>query len=33
MKPGSVLSIQIAPNGTDKLRNIEQVNAIEGMGL
>jgi MOSC domain-containing protein YiiM len=33
MKPGSVLSIQIAPNGTNKLRNIEQVNAIEGMGL
>jgi MOSC domain-containing protein YiiM len=33
MKPGSVLSIQIAPNGTDKLRKIEQVNAIEGMGL
>src|ERR1700690_205011 len=33
MKPGSVLSIQIAPNGKDKLRNIEQVKAIEGMGL
>jgi MOSC domain-containing protein YiiM len=33
MKAGSVLSIQIAPNGTDKLRNIDQVNAIEGMGL
>jgi MOSC domain-containing protein YiiM len=33
MKSGSVLSIQIAPNGTDKLMNIQQVNAIEGMGL
>jgi MOSC domain-containing protein YiiM len=33
MKSGSVLSIQIAPNGKDKLRNIEQVNVIKGMGL
>ena len=33
MKPGSVLSIQIAPHGTDKHMKIEQVNAIEGMGL
>jgi MOSC domain-containing protein YiiM len=33
MKLGIVLSIQIAPNGTDSLRNLEQINAIEGMGL
>ena len=33
MKLGTVLSIQIAPNGTDSLRNLEQINAIEGMGL
>jgi len=33
MKTGTVLSIQIAPNGTDLLRNLDQVNAIEGMGL
>ena len=33
MKLGTVLSIQIAPNGTDSLRNLEQINAIECMGL
>jgi len=33
MKLGTVLSIQVAPNGTDSLRNLEQINAIEGMGL
>ena len=33
MKLGTVLTIQIAPNGTDLLRNLDQVKAIEGMGL
>jgi MOSC domain-containing protein YiiM len=33
MKLGTVLSIQVAPKGTDSLRNLEQINAIEGMGL
>jgi MOSC domain-containing protein YiiM len=33
MKLGTVLSIQIAPNGADSLGNLDQINAIEGMGL
>jgi MOSC domain-containing protein YiiM len=33
MKLGTVLTIQIAPNATDTLRNLERVNAVEGMGL
>lgn len=33
MKLGKVLSIQVAANRTDKLRNVEQIKAIEGMGL
>jgi MOSC domain-containing protein YiiM len=33
MKLGTVLTIQIAPNGTELLRNLDQVKAIEGMGL
>ena len=33
MELGEVLSIQIAPNGTDDLKNLERVRAIEGMGL
>lgn len=33
MKPGIVVSIQIASNATDKLNNVEQIRALEGMGL
>ncbi len=33
MELGEVLSIQIAPNATDGLKNLERVRAIEGMGL
>ena len=33
MKLGKVLSIQVAANRTDKLRNVKQIKAIEGMGL
>ncbi len=33
MKLGTVLSIQIAPNATDTLNNVEQVRAVAGMGL
>ncbi len=33
MKIGEVLSIQIAPNGTDVLKNLEHIRAVEGMGL
>ena len=33
MKLGTVISIQVAPNGTDKLRTLNQIKAIEGMGL
>ena len=33
MKLGTVLSIQIASNRSDMLRNLEQVKAVAGMGL
>jgi MOSC domain-containing protein YiiM len=33
MKLGEVISIQIAPNATDMLKNLEQVRAVEGKGL
>ena len=33
MKLGEVLSIQIAPNGADTLKNLEEIKAVEGMGL
>jgi len=33
MKLGTLLSIQIAPNAIGKLTNLEQVEAIQGMGL
>jgi len=33
MKLGIVASIQIAPNGTDVLVGLQQVNAVAGMGL
>lgn len=33
MKLGEVISIQIAPNAEDTLKNLEQVNAVEGKGL
>ena len=33
MKLGTVLSIQIAADKADKLGNLEQIRAIEGMGL
>jgi MOSC domain-containing protein YiiM len=33
MKPGSVVSIQISTDRSEKLKNVEQIKAIEGMGL
>jgi MOSC domain-containing protein YiiM len=33
MKLGEVLSIQIAPNETEVLKNVEQIRAVEGIGL
>jgi MOSC domain-containing protein YiiM len=33
MKPGSVISIQIATDRSEKLKNVEQIKAVEGMGL
>jgi MOSC domain-containing protein YiiM len=33
MKLGEVVSIQIAPNATDTLKNLEQIRAVEGKGL
>lgn len=33
MKLGEVISIQIAPNATDTLKDLEQVRAVEGKGL
>jgi MOSC domain-containing protein YiiM len=33
MKPGKVLSIQIAASKSDMLKNLEQVRAVAGMGL
>ena len=33
MKSGTVLSIQIAQNGTQALRPVERVKAVQGMGL
>ena len=33
MKPGTILSIQIATNAADRLTDLQQVDAIAGMGL
>ncbi len=33
MKLGTILSIQIAPNASERLTSLQQINAVAGMGL